>query len=200
MRECTPSREEARALGANHALIPVYREVLADMLTPVRAYTLLCPPDEPGFLLESVEGGERLARYSFIGAQARPLDPDDGNPLEALARVAGEETAPVRGIPRFQGGGVAYLSYEPARHFERLPVAKGAPPPMPENAFLRAEDLAVFDHVTRRLQLLTIHRPDREDYDEAVARIDAMERRLASDALPTSTHGADGARWEPNVT
>ena len=67
LARCTPNREEARALAANHALIPVYREVLADMLTPVRAYTLLCPADEPGFLLESVEGGERLARCSFIG-------------------------------------------------------------------------------------------------------------------------------------
>src|SRR5947209_7205700 len=200
MRESIPSREEARALAANHALIPVYREVLADMLTPVRAYTLLCPPDEPGFLLESVEGGERLARYSFIGAQARALDLDAGNPLDALARVAGEETAPVRGIPRFHGGAVGYLSYETARHFERLPVAKGAPPPMPESAFLRAEDLAVFDHVTRRLQLLTIHRPDREDYDAAVARIDAMEHRLAGDPPPPPPRGVDGARWEPNVT
>jgi len=200
MRECTPSREEARALAANHALIPVYREVLADMLTPVRAYTLLCPPDEPGFLLESVEGGERLARYSFIGAQARALDLDDGNPLDALSRVAGEETAPVRGIPRFHGGAVGYLSYETARHFERLPVATGAPPPMPEAAFLRAEDLAVFDHVTRRLQLLTIHRPDREEYGAAVARIDAMEQRLAGDPPPPPARGVDGARWEPNVT
>ncbi|TMF53445.1 MAG: anthranilate synthase component I [Chloroflexi bacterium] len=168
MRDCTPSREEARALGANHALIPVYREVLADMLTPVRAYTLLCPADEPGFLLESVEGGERLARYSFIGAQARALDLDDGNPLDALARVAGEETAPVRGVPRFHGGAVGYLGYETA--------------------------------VTRRLQLLTIHRPDREEYDAAVARIDAMEHRLAGDPLPPPPRGVDGARWEPNVT
>src|SRR5256885_15193055 len=104
MRECTPSREEARALGANHALIPVYREVLADMLTPVRAYTLLCPADEPGFLLESVEGGERLARYSFIGVQARPLALGDGSPLPALASLAGGGTAPVRGVPRAPGG------------------------------------------------------------------------------------------------
>ena len=174
MRDCTPSRDESRNLAQSHALIPVYREVLADMLTPVRAYTLLCPPGEPGFLLESVEGGERLARYSFIGFQPRPLDLGDGNPLDALASVANEETAPVKGIPRFHGGAVGYLGYETARHFERLPVAKGAPPPMPEGAFLRAEDLAVFDHVTRRLQLLTIHRPDREEYDDAVARIDAM--------------------------
>ena len=200
MRDCTPSREEARALGAQFALIPVYREVLADMLTPVRAYSLLCPPGEPGFLLESVEGGERLARYSFIGVQARDLDLGGGNPLVALARVAEEQTAPVKGVPRFHGGAVGYLGYETARHFERLPVAKGAPPPMPESAFVRAEDLAVFDHVTRRLQLLTIHRPDREDYDDAVARIDAMERSLAGDQPPAHALGLDGARWESNVT
>jgi anthranilate synthase component I len=200
MRECFPSREDVRALAQNHALIPVYREVLADMLTPVRAYALLCPPGEPGFLLESVEGGERLARYSFIGFQPKPLELGDGNPLEALSLVAAEETAPVKGIPRFHGGAVGYLSYEVARHFERLPVARGAPPPMPESAFLRAEDLAVFDHVTRRLQLLTIHRPDREDYAEAVARIDAMEKCLAGDSVAETSHGADGAKWEPNVT
>ncbi|HYU62304.1 MAG TPA: chorismate-binding protein [Verrucomicrobiae bacterium] len=200
MKECTPTRDEARALAAKFALVPVYREVLADMLTPVRAYTLLCPPGEPGFLLESVEGGERLARYSFIGAKARHLELGQGSPLDALSAVASEETAPVRGVPRFHGGAVGYLGYESARHFERLPVAKGAPPPMPESAFLRAEDLAVFDHVTRRLQLLTIHRPDREDYADAVARIEEMERRLAGDPMPMPPHGADGERWEPNVT
>src|ERR1700738_5084507 len=129
MRECIPTREESRALASDFALIPVYREVLADMLTPVLAYTLLCPPDSPGFLLESVEGGERLARYSFIGYQPRRLELGDGDPLPALRAVAAESTVP--GIPRFHGGAVGYLGYETARHFERLPVAAGAPPPMP---------------------------------------------------------------------
>jgi len=200
MRECTPTREEARVLAKDHALIPVYREVLADMLTPVRAYSLLCPPGTPGFLLESVEGGERLARYSFIGFEPKRLDLGPGDPLAALRSVAAEATAPVKGIPRFHGGAVGYLGYETARHFERLPMAQGAPPPMPESAFLRAEDLAVFDHVTRRLKLLTIHRPDREDYDAAVGRIDEMEKRLASDQVATFQRGTDGARWESNVT
>src|SRR5437773_9642887 len=200
MRDCTPTREESRALAKDHALIPVYREVLADMLTPVRAYTLLCPPGSPGFLLESVEGGERLARYSFIGFRPKPLELGDGDPRPALRSVAAEMTAPVRGVPRFHGGAVGYLGYETARHFERLPLAQGAAPPMPESAFLRAEDLAVFDHVTRRLKLLTIHRPDREEYDSAVARIDAMEKRLAGDPPPPPARGVDGARWEPNVT
>ncbi|MFI5168513.1 MAG: anthranilate synthase component I [Thermoanaerobaculales bacterium] len=200
MREYTPSRDEARVLAEDHALIPVYREVLADMLTPVRAYTLLCPPGTPGFLLESVEGGERLARYSFIGFEPKPLDLAPNDPLAALRGVAAEVTAPVKGVPRFHGGAVGYLGYETARHFERLPVAAGAPPPMPESAFLRADDLAVFDHVTRRLKLLTIHRPDREDYEAAVGRIDEMERRLASDQVAPYARGADGTRWESNVT
>jgi anthranilate synthase component I len=200
MRECLPSPEEARALARGHALIPVYREVLADMLTPVRAYTLLCPPGSPGFLLESVEGGERQARYSFIGFEPKPLEMAPDDPLSALRAVASEVTAPVTGIPRFHGGAVGYLGYETARHFERLPVAAGAPPPMPESAFLRADELAVFDHVTRRLKLLTIHRPDREDYAAAVARIDAMEQRLTSDQVAAFARGADGTRWDSNVT
>jgi anthranilate synthase component 1 len=200
MRECIPTREESRALAKDHALIPVYREVLADMLTPVLAYSLLCPPGTPGFLLESVEGGERLARYSFIGFQPKPLELGDGDPLPALRSVAAEATAPVPGIPRFHGGAVGYLGYETARHFERLPVAEGAAPAMPESAFLRAEDLAVFDHVTRRLKLLTIHRPDREDYEAAIGRIDAMENRLASDPVAPPPAGADGTPWKANMS
>src|SRR2546428_13872985 len=103
MRESVPAREQAGALSQEFALIPVCREILADMLTPVRAYTLLCPPGEPGFLLESVEGGERLARYSFIGFQPRPLDLGHSSPLDALASVAGEDTVPGERIPRFHG-------------------------------------------------------------------------------------------------
>jgi anthranilate synthase component 1 len=200
MRETTPTRDEARALAADYALIPVFREVLADMLTPVRAYTVLCPFDAPGFLLESVEGGERQARYSFIGFEPSRLDLGSGNPLPALERVVNEATAPVIGVPRFHGGAVGYLGYEAARHFERLPAAQGAAPPMPESAFLKAEDLAVFDHVTRRLKLLTIHRPAVEDYDDAVARIDAMERRLAEDPGTPASVGEDGVAWQPNMS
>src|SRR4030081_773612 len=196
MREWTPTREEARALAAGDALIPVRRAALAALLTPVRAYSLLCPRGTPAFLLESVEGGERLARYSFIGFQPKPLELAADDPLAALRSVAAEVTAPVKGVPRFHGGAVGYLGYETARHFERLPLAKGAAPPMPESAFLRAEDLAVFDHVTRRLKLLTIHRPDREDYDDAVRRIDAMEQRLAEDPAPAGPPRAGGGAGE----
>src|SRR2546429_2703221 len=152
MRDCTPTREHARALSRDFALVPVYREILADLLTPVRAYALLCPPGQPGFLLESVEGGERLARYSFIGYRPQPFDLDGGGPLEPLREIAEQGVAPTGELPRFHGGVVGYVGYEAARHFERLPAAAGPPPALPESAFLRAESLAVLDHVTPRAQ------------------------------------------------
>jgi anthranilate synthase component 1 len=72
---------------------------------------------------------------------------------------------------------------------------------MPESGFLKAEDLAVFDHVTHRLRLLTIHRPDREDHATAVARLDEMERRLAADSPPPEPKpDAGAAAWQSNLS
>ena len=197
----TPSEEEAGEYARRYRLIPLQRELLADLLTPVRAYSLLCPPGSRGFLLESVEGGERLARFSFIGYRPEPFVVGEGDPLEALREVAEAEVAPVPGLPRFHGGVVGYLGYEVARHFERLPAAGGPAPAMGESGFLKAEDLAVFDHVTHRLKLLTIHRPDREDYSAAVARLDEMERRLGADspAAEPKPH-ANGVTWSSNLS
>ncbi len=201
MTTTTPSRAEARALALEHRLIPVSRELLADMLTPVRAYALLCPPAERGFLLESVEGGERLARYSFIGYRPEPFDLGDGDPLMALRSVARESVAPVPGLPRFHGGVVGYLGYEASGYFEKLPRADGAAPNMPESAFLRAEHLAIFDHVTRKLRLLTIHRPEMESYDEAVKRLDEMEERLGADRVEEAPKpSVNGTPWSSNVS
>jgi anthranilate synthase component 1 len=202
MATCTPSEAEAHRLAREHALIPLHRDLLADLLTPVRAYSLLCPPGERGFLLESVEGGERLARYSFIGFRPAPYDPGDGDPMPALRAVAAERLAPVPGLPRFTGGVVGYLGYEVARCFERLPEAAGAGPPFPPSGFLRAEDLAVFDHVTHQLRLLTIFRPDRESYRDACLRLDEIEERLTADQNLAfgSKPSVDGPGWESNVS
>ena len=197
----TPTAADARALAADHTLVPVHRDLLADTLTPVRAHALLSAPGEPGFLLESVEGGERLARYSFIGYRPTPLPVDEGGPLSALAKVALERPALLPGLPRFVGGAVGYLSYETARLFERLPAADGPEPPMPEAAFLLAENLAVFDHVHQRLKLITMHRPGREPYAAAVSRLDEMQTRLEGPAPPaTPKPGVNGATWRSNVS
>jgi anthranilate synthase component I len=197
----SPSEAEARVLAADYPLIPVHRELLADLLTPVRAYALLCPPGEPGFLLESVEGGERLARYSFVGHRPRPFEVGAGDPLPALREVASARVAPAAGLPGFIGGAVGYLGYEVARKFERLPEAAGPAPDLPESSFLLAEDLAVFDHVTHRLKLVTIHRPDQEEYAAAVARLDAMEALLSAEApAPAERPEVNGAGWESNLS
>jgi anthranilate synthase component 1 len=200
MRDCIPSRADARALARDHRLIAVQREILADLLTPVRAYMQLCPPGEPGFLLESVQGGEHLARYSFVGYRPRPFALNGCDPLQPLRELTAQPVAGAAGLPRFHGGVVGYLGYEAARHFERLPAAAGPAPALPESAFLRAESLAVFDHVTRRLKLVTVHRPDREAYDDATRRLDEMESALAGQPVPEPRPTSEPAEWAPNVS
>jgi anthranilate synthase component I len=202
------SAMDGRAPTGQNGLIPIQRELLADMLTPVSAYARLCPPGHLGFLLESVEGGERLARYSFIGYQPEPLDLGPGDPLEVLGGIADQRPVTMHGLApspgageRFIGGAVGYLGYEVARHFERLPAAVGAPPPLPESMFMLAENLAVFDHVTQRLKLVTLHRPYRESAEDAQARLTEMERRLRTEPRPgpAPTH-RNGMTWASNVT
>lgn len=203
LTETEPSAGKAAALAGQYRLIPVHRELAADLLTPVRVYLLLCGPEEPGFLLESVTGGEQLGRYSFIGYHPTPIELGEGDPLDRLAQVLADPPAPHHELPRLIGGAVGYLGYEAARHFERLPAAEGAAPPMPESAFLLAENLAIVDHLRQRLHLLTLHRPEAEDYAAAVGRLDEMERLLAADRVPDSPRPAPGAgpdTWTSNVS
>ena len=200
MSACTPSAEQARLLAHDHPLIPVYRDLLVHELTPVRAYSLLCPPGTRGFLLESVEGGERLARYSFIGYRPEPFAIDLADPLESLREVAETPLAPVPGLARFRGGVVGYLGYETACRFERLPAATGDPPPLPESAFLRAEDLVIFDHATNRLRLYTVHRPELESYGDACGRLEEMDEHLRGEAVDSPKPADSGAEWQSNLT
>src|SRR5262252_8706780 len=204
MSENTAAAVSARpSAGDDPPLVPVQRELLADMLTPVSAYARLCPPGQLGFLLESVEGGERLARYSYIGYRPQPLDVGPGDPLPALARIAAQRPVAGPGLPRFLGGAVGFIGYEAARHFERLPAAAGPAPALPENAFVLAENVAVFDHVTQRLKLITLHRPDREQYGLALVRLDEMEARLRAEPLAAAAPPAPPAgvvAWTSNVS
>ena len=132
-----PSLDEVRKLHKHGNLIPVYREINADLETPVSAYLKIARGDY-SFLLESVEGGERLARYSFIGTEPSLIvKTDAGSATDPLLLIEKEfkrfQPVTISGLPRFHGGMVGYLSYEVARYFERLPSPDHDPLKLPES-------------------------------------------------------------------
>src|SRR5262245_643703 len=163
-----PAIDEARHLVERGNLIPVYREVLADMETPVSVYRKIAR-GPCSFLLESVEGGERLARYSFLGTEPR-LTATLRDGVVRVARAEGATTkhrfadhlefvnglmardrpVPLPDLPRFQGGAVGYLAYECARYFERLPAPARDDLALPDAVLMLADTLVVFDHVRHR--------------------------------------------------
>ncbi|MDR3082468.1 MAG: anthranilate synthase component I family protein [Streptomyces sp.] len=210
-RVTLPDRTMAAVLGRTYDVVPLYQEFLADEISPVTAFAQLCGPDEPGFLLESVPVSGGVARYSYVGHRPVPLALPDGDPLVVIEERLALREAPVQGLPPFHGGVVGYLGYECARRFERLPAAEGAPPGLPESAFLSVDDLVVFDHATRRVLLVTLHRPALESYDDAVARIVRLNRRLRTAGSPVGFSGrpldradaapdAETADWTSNLT
>jgi len=136
----SPTREEFHALAGRGNLVPVFAELAADLDTPLSAFLRL-RPGPYAFLLESVEGGEKWARYSFLGSDPLMVFTAKGkrisvrradgttelllgtNPFAALRELLSQfKPVPVPGLPRFQGGAVGFLSYDMIRHVERLPV------------------------------------------------------------------------------
>jgi anthranilate synthase component 1 len=201
----TPSLAQFRELAAGPAnLIPVYREFAADLETPVSVYLKLMDELGPSFLLESVEGGEQVGRYSFVGVAPRGMISLNGRSVtieknsttETLELAAGEDVlhvlkeelgqfvhADLPGLPRFNGGAVGYLGYDVVRFFERLPETAVSILNIPDAIFLLADTLVVFDHARHRLLLLAnVHVPDGGDveaaYVEAIQRIERVSERL----------------------
>jgi anthranilate synthase component I len=190
---------------ANRApMVPIFRDMLSDALTPVTAYAALSKSG-PAFLLESVEGGERLGRYSFVAAdpmaiitiadgRATVTDADGtrhlsgADPWKAVeAYLDGFRAEPTAGLPEgFCGGAVGYFAYEAARYLERLPVPEADPLRVPDGVFIVTDTLACFDHVRHRLKLVTHVRtqgaPIETRYQEALDRIDDLARRLMAPA------------------
>jgi anthranilate synthase component I len=183
-----PSLEEVKKLKTEGNLAPVYREINADMETPVSAY-LKIARGSYSFLLESVEGGERLARYSFLGTEPAKiiktgfksketphLNPlpqgarkqekgdKDGNFVDPLLLIEQEfkkyKSIQLEGLPRFHGGMVGYLSYEVAGYYEKLPASKNDPLGLPESILMLADTLLIFDHLTHKIKVVSHVRLD----------------------------------------
>jgi len=201
------TRERARDLAREYALIPLCLDVVADLETPVTAY-LKVARGPYSFLLESVEGGERLARYSFIGTEPRtvlrfrgergerltgtgePVGPVGADPLPLLRdEVLGARAYVDPSLPPLVGGAVGYLGYEMVRRWEpHVPPTPGEAVDMPDGVLMLTDTVLAFDHLAHRLRIVTHVRPDDyEDvdaaYDAAVARVHALARRLR-DPLP----------------
>lgn len=181
-------------------LISVWTEILADMETPVSVFRKLAD-GEYAFLLESVEQGDRMGRYSFIGFNPEVLirsrgeeviisyfgvdeqiSPDPERPLEFLRKFMQRYTpAPDPDLPPFIGGGVGYMAYDMVRAFEKLPDGNPDPLCLPDSYFMIADTLAIFDHVRRRMILLAnahVTGSPAVAYGTAVHKIELMLERL----------------------
>ncbi|GAB4288725.1 MAG: anthranilate synthase component I [Coriobacteriia bacterium] len=208
-----PGKDEFVRLAADHDVVPVARELYADLTTPISAFLALAEDAEHAFLLESVVGGEQLARYSFIGIGGSAVVTArdgvatvtrDGHRRELpaadpLAVVAAElragTVAHVPGLPRFVGGAVGFVGYEVASGFERVPRHPSDELGAPDLAFMLTDVVVAFDHARRVMQVIAPVRPGDEPavaYDAAVARIDALLERLAAGPAGASL-GAVGA-------
>ena len=193
------SFHEYEALSAGGLLVPVYREMPGDLLTPVSAFLALRARSGRAFLLESVLGGERLARYSFLGRDpestlelrggrlhehdAHGSRPVEGELLPALRARLARRAAEAPGLPRFTGGAVGFLAYDAVRLFERLPDRHGAGMGLLASfSFYRS--LVVFDHVLQRLVLIAVAEPGRRSaYEAAQATLDGLEADLRGGGL-----------------
>jgi anthranilate synthase component 1 len=180
-----PTLDEVRRLRQHGNLVPVYAEMMADLETPVSAY-LKIASGQYSFLLESVEGGERLARYSFIGTEpSLVLKTGKENPVDPLTLIEQEfqhfKSVSIAGLPRFHGGMVGYLSYEVSRYFERLPSPDHDPLDLLESILMLADTLLVFDHLTHKIKIVSHAHLDGDveaAYREATDRIDRLVDRL----------------------
>jgi anthranilate synthase component I len=200
-----PTLEEARSLASQGNLCPLYAEVPADLETPVSAY-LKVARGSYSFLLESVEGGERLARYSFIGTEPyRTLrsgegiggDGSTGDPLLAVeSELSRFKSVTVEGLPRFTGGAVGYLSYEVVRYFEdRVPRAAHDALRMPESILLFTDTLLVFDHLQHKIKVVSHFRLDGDveaAYRQAAWRIEELVGRLEKPLAQLPYRSAQG--------
>jgi anthranilate synthase component 1 len=196
-----PSREEFATLARDHNVVPVWREVLADVQTPVAAFLRVAPAPN-AFLLESVEGGERWSRYSFLGGDSfatvkakdgrvwttgRPaVEPDEGEaPLAYVRRLLEACKAPrMEGLPPLHGGAVGYIGYDCVRELENLPDAPPDDLGLPDLVLLLTRTFVVFDHFTQRAFVITnVPIEDAPDaaYDDACRRCDELIEQLATE-------------------
>ncbi len=224
MRRYFPDKRQFLRLASRKAaVIPVYREVLADLETPVSAFLKI--GDVPhAYLLESVEGGEKVGRFSFIGGDPHLVFSSHGrdvtlayrgkpartfktdrDPLHELQKVLGRyRQAPVKGLPPFSGGAVGYMGYDMVRFFERVPDKNPDAQGIPDSLFIFADTLCAFDHLNKKMKVICNAVPSEftdpaAAYDAALEKIENLIAKLRATSAPAATAETDGVPPPPRV-
>jgi len=221
-----PGFDTFRSLAQGHKFVPIYRQLVGDTLTPVTAYckTLW---GTSSFLFESVVGGERVGRYSFLGsdpfltisAYGTRLVVTDGekteerksaDPLKDLEELLARYPSPhLPGLPRFVGGAVGYAGYDTVRYSERLPDAPPDDRGLPDMQFAFYDRMVLFDHINKTILVVAHARADGEhpqaEYESACRRVDELCRQLqrgqADLQLTDITLGGEPEKnWTSNFT
>src|SRR6187399_2145788 len=223
------SFEEFKELAQRGTFVPVYKELIADMLTPVSAFLKIAEHADHAFLLESVEGGEHVGRYSFLGKDPFLIlrsqngktiidragqTTESDQPFIATVRetMAGFHSPFVPGLPRFTGGAVGYLGYDAAAWFEPVEL-QAAQREDDEAGFMLFDTVLAFDHVRHRILIIANARISGDEdlealYQFACAKVEFVERELEralSKAVPPSgqplevTSNVTREQFEANV-
>ncbi len=205
-----PAAREFEKLAGTHTLVPVYRTVTADLETPVSAFLKIARDEPEAFLLESVEGGERVGRYTFIGIEPYKKMVSHGTTIvveegrkrrtfegdifaELKAALSGHTPARLPGLPPFTAGAVGFFSYDVVRQIERLPTIAADELGVPDACLMFFDQVIAFDHVKKEIHLMVTVDLKRESragaYARAERRLNKLEKRLAA-ALPTARRRA----------
>ena len=196
-----PSLEEFKQKAKSGNLIPVYKEILADLDTPVSAYMKI-RGGEYSFLLESIEGGEKWARYCFLGCdpsvviitkgrnltliengKRKERQIESGSPLSAVKEIlARYQPVYSDGLPRFSGGAVGFVSYDMVRFFEDLPEQTVDDLDVPDSQFIITDTMLVFDNVSQTIKIVSNAFVEGYDldvmYENTIQKISALEEKL----------------------
>ncbi|HEX2944636.1 MAG TPA: anthranilate synthase component I [Clostridia bacterium] len=223
-----PDLESVKHLAKNYNIIPVSCEIYADMETPISIFRRF---EKSGFcfLLESVEGGEKWGRFSFIGRnpfltlkgsgrrteltyRSGKSEIADSNPFETMKELMAKyRGAPVKNLPRFNGGAVGFFGYDIARYFERLPDIPADDLGIPEVHFMFADEVIAFDHFRHKLHIIVnLHTDDgsvERGYNTVISRINAIReelreagRMLTDDVMPASGLSGGDRKIDSNVS
>lgn len=218
-----PEFREFERLCTEGNLIPVYAELLADLETPVGVLKRFAG-DENVFLLESVEGGERFGRYSFIGVNPYGLFsieegvpyyapaggqkvrlPCKDTPLDALrSLVAGVKAVPIPDLPPLFGGAIGFIGYETVNSFEELPPPKSKPGTC-ESLFMLTDEMIIFDNMRHTLRVVVCARTNaettpRQAYDKAAEKIQILSERLKRPSTPVTAVPVPAPELESNMS